>query len=81
MPILRIKLLGAAGLALSSHTVNVSPMGDLQSNADGIAQFLRGDAEHVEIKINGQLVWAGNSDQLAKEESFKQSASGFSRVG
>lgn len=81
MPILRIKLTDAAGVALSSQTVNVSPMGELQSNADGIAQFLRGDAETVEIKINGQLAWTGSSGQLTKDESFQQSASGFVRVG
>ena len=81
MPILKIKLTDAAGVALSGQTVNVSTMGELQSNADGIAQFLRGDVGPVNVNINGQLAWAGDSDELAKEETFQQGASGFARLG
>ena len=81
MPILKIKLTDAAGVALSGQTVNVSTMGELQSNADGIAQFLRGDVGPVNVNINGQLAWAGSSDVLAKEETFQQGANGFARLG
>ena len=80
MPILRIKVVDASGLAMAGQTVKVSHNGQLQSNADGIAQFLLGEPAHVDIEINGSAAWAGSSDQLAREERFQQGAAGFSRA-
>ena len=80
MPILRIKLVDAAGLALAGVAVAVSDVGELQSNADGITQFLTGGPAPVEITIHGKLAWTGDSGQLLKDEKFQQGPAGFARV-
>ena len=81
MPILRIKVVDASGLAMAGQSVKVSNNGQLQSNADGIVQFLLGESALVDIEINGLSAWAGGSDQLAREERFQQGAAGFTRAG
>ena len=80
MPILKIKLTDAAGQALPGQTVKVSSSGVLQSNAEGVSQFLTESGAPLEIEINGVSSWAGSSDQLGKEEKFQQGAAGFVRV-
>ena len=80
MPILKIKVVDASGLALAGQSVGVSGNGQLQSNADGMTQFLLGAAAPVDIEINGLLAWSGSSDQLAKEEVFQKNAGGFGRL-
>lgn len=80
MPILRIRLVDTAGAALAGQIIKISNSEDFRSNADGLAQFLLGDRELLTIYINGKSVWTGQSDQLTKEEKFRQGASGFDRV-
>ena len=80
MPILRIKLTGAAGQALAGQTVKVSGAGSLQTNDLGIAQFLLEGGVPLEIDINDAVAWSGSSADLAREEHFQQGAGGFVRV-
>jgi hypothetical protein len=80
MAILKIKLIDASGAALVNQTVKVSDAGVLQTNADGVTQFLLGDGGVIEIEIAGLSCWTGDSSKLSKEEVFQQSSSGFVRV-
>ena len=81
MAILKIKVVDASGAALAGQTVKVSGAGVLQTNADGMAQFLTENAAALDIEINGASVWAGNSADLARDEAFRADGAGFARVG
>lgn len=81
MAILKIKVVDASGAALAGQTVKVSGAGVLQTNADGMAQFLTENAAGLDIEINGASVWAGNSAGLARDEVFRADGAGFARVG
>ena len=78
---LKIKVVDASGAALAGQTVKVSGAGVLQTNADGMAQFLTENAAALDIEINGASVWAGNSGDLARDEVFRADGAGFARVG
>lgn len=80
MGILKIKLADAAGAALAGQTVKVSGAGALQSNAEGMVQFLIENGIPLEIDINGTAAWSGNSSELVKDELFKATGAGFARV-
>ena len=80
MGILRIKLADAAGAALAGQTVQVSGAGALQTNAEGIAQFLIDSNAALEIEINGKPTWSGNSALLIREELFNATGAGFTRA-
>jgi hypothetical protein len=80
MAILRVKLVSAAGQPVSGQAVKVSGCDLLQTNAEGMAQFLLdGDAD-LEIEINGAMTWAGSPSGLSRDEVFTQTASGFVRT-
>ena len=81
MALLKIKVTDAAGAVLAGQSVKVSGSDALQTNAQGLTQFLLGDETALEIAINGQPCWSGATSALAKDEVFKQSAKGFTRVG
>lgn len=80
MAILRIKVTDAAGVALAAQTVKVTGADALQTNAEGMTQFLIDSDVALDIEINGKSCWAGNSAQLAKDEQFKAAGAGFARV-
>ena len=80
MGILKIKVVDAAGAPLAGQTVKVSGIDALQTNAQGMTQFLITDVAEFDIAIGGASCWAGNSAQLAREEVFEHSADGFKRV-
>jgi hypothetical protein len=80
MALVKIKLVDAAGQAFVGQTVKVTGCGALQTNIDGKTQFLLDANVSIEVDINGTHVWAGNSDQLARDESFQQTATGFARI-
>ena len=81
MAILKIKVVDASGADLPGQTVKVSGMDALQTNEQGMAQFLLGDAASLEIAIDGKSCWSGDASALARQEVFQQSATGFARVG
>lgn len=80
MPILRIKLVSTAGQPMSGQSVKVSGCDTLQTNAEGMAQFLLGGDVDLEIEINTAVVWAGSQAQLSRDEVFTATASGFVRA-
>jgi hypothetical protein len=80
MPIVKIKVCDPTGGGLAAQTVKLSGVGELQTNAMGLAQFLTDGAAHCVLEINGAQVWAGPSDALKKEEFFTQGSSGYVRT-
>ena len=80
MAILKVKLVNASDQPLSGQTVKVTGCGELQTNAEGIAQFLMGAEVSLDIHVNGALSWSGKPAELAREELFKQNGSAFVRV-
>lgn len=80
MAILKIKVIDASGVDLAGQTVKVSGIDALQTNAQGMAQFLLGDEAVLDIAIGGQSCWSGPANTLARQEVFQQSATGFVRV-
>ena len=80
MGILKIKVVDASGADMAGLVVKLSGMDGLQTNAQGLAQFLLGDEAMLDIAINGKSCWSGNVTTLARQEVFQQSADGFSRV-
>ena len=80
MALVKIKLVDATGQALEGCTVKVTGSGALQTNADGRTQFLLENDVPMQVDINGVQAWAGNSSELARDESFQQNASGFIRI-
>ncbi len=79
MPILKIKVCHADGGAMRGLEVKVTGCGQLLTDAEGRAQFLTESNTHVAIDINGAGAWSGPADSLNREETFLQSASGFTR--
>ena len=81
MGILKVKTVDATGADLAGQTVKVSGAGELQTSAQGVAQFLIDSDALIEIEINGALAWSGNAAVLAREERFQLAGAGFTRVG
>ena len=81
MTLLKIKVIDASGAALAAQSVKVSGSDALQTNANGMTQFLLGDEAALDIAINSKSCWSGAISALAKEEVFQQSAAGFTRLG
>ena len=81
MATLKVKLVAADGQALLGQTVKVSGCGPLQTNAEGLAQFLIESDVPMEIAVNSAVAWSGNSAQLAREEVFQQVGTAFVRTG
>lgn len=80
MAILKIKVLTASGADVAGVTVKVSGIDSLQTNAQGMTQFLIEDADAFDISIAAQTVWSGPTSALARQEVFQQSGAGFARV-
>lgn len=80
MSILKIKLMDATGQPMSGQSVKASGCETLQTNALGMAQFLHDGPASLAIEINGAQVWTGNTELLAREEVFTQTATGFVRA-
>lgn len=80
MALLKIKVVDASGAALAGQSVKVSGADTLKTNGDGLTQFLIDSGTPLAIEINGVAAWSGDSGQLAKDEVFKVSGSGFTRV-
>ncbi len=80
MAILKIKVVDAAGAALASQAVKVSGSDTLKTNDAGMTQFLVDSGVPLVIEINGAAAWSGDSGQLAKDEVFQASGTGFARV-
>ncbi len=80
MGILKIKVTDASGADLAGQTVKVSGIDGLQTNAQGMAQFLLDASGAIEIAINGSACWSGDVSALARQEVFQQAGSGFTRV-
>jgi hypothetical protein len=81
MAILKIKLVAADGQALLGQTVKVSGCSPLQTNSEGLAQFLIESDVPLAIEVNSAEAWSGSSAQLAREELFQQVGTGFVRTG
>ena len=81
MAILKVKVVDAAGSDLAGQAVKVSGIDALQTNAQGMTQFLITDVSMLDIAINGESCWSGDITALAKLETFQQSGLGFVRVG
>lgn len=81
MGILKIKLVDAGGADLAGQAVKVSGIDALQSNAQGMTQFLITDEATLDIAINGVACWSGDVAALAKLETFQQSGPSFVHVG
>ncbi len=81
MGILKVKVVDASGADLAGQTVKLRGIDALQSNAQGMTQFLIEDAAASEITINGNSCWSGATSDLAKQEVFQQSGDAFVRVG
>ncbi len=80
MAILKIKVIDASGTDLPGQTVKVSGIDALQTNAQGMVQFLIENGAGFEIFINGKSCWLGDTIALAKQEIFQQSGDDFTRV-
>ena len=80
MGILKIKVIDSAGGAMADQAVKVSGAGALQTNTQGIAQFLIDDGTALDIAINDKSCWSGEKGSLAREEVFQQAADGFKRI-
>jgi hypothetical protein len=80
MGILKITVIDSTGGALADQCVKVSGAGTLQTNTQGMAQFLVNDAVALDIAVAGKSCWSGDSKLLAREEVFQQVAEGFNRV-
>ena len=80
MTILKIKVVDASGADLAGQAVKVSGVDVLQTNSQGMAQFLLGEETPLDIAINGQSCWSGDTSVLARQEVFQQSSAGFTRV-
>ena len=80
MGMLKIKVVDAAGAPLLGQTVKVTGAGALQTNAEGMTQFLIDNDVPIDIEINGKSCWAGSSTQLSREEQFKAAGASFARV-
>ena len=79
MPILKIKVCNADGVMMSGLGVKVTGCGQLLTDTEGCVQFLTESNTLVAIEINGAGAWSGPADSLHREETFLQSASGFTR--
>lgn len=80
MSMLKVKVVDAAGTALAGQTVKVSGAEALQTSAGGLTQFLIDSDVPLTIEINDVPAWSGNASQLAREELFKATGTGFARV-
>ena len=80
MAILKIKVIDASGTDMAGLAVKLSGIDGLQTNEQGMAQFLLGDEAMLDIAIGGKSSWSGNAGALARQEVFQQSADGFLRV-
>ena len=80
MGILKIKVTDAAGADLAGQAVKVSGIDVLQTNAQGMAQFLLDASGALEIAINGSACWSGDASALARQEVFQQSGTSFTRI-
>lgn len=80
MAILKISVLDGAGQAMPGQLVKVTGCDSLQTNGQGLSQFLLDDGRVLEIEIGGVPVWTGNASELARDERFQQSGAGFSRL-
>lgn len=80
MAILRIKLVSADGQPMSGQSVKVSDCDTLQTNAEGMAQFLLGAGVDLDIEVNAAVIWTGSRAQLSRDEVFTATASGFERT-
>ena len=80
MAILRVKLTSAAGQPLSGQSVKVSGCDVLQTNTEGMVQFLLAGEPALEIEINGSVDWSGSPSELSRDEVFTQTTSGFVRA-
>jgi hypothetical protein len=78
--ILKIKVVDSTGGVMAGQTVKVSGIEPLQTNTQGMAQFLISDAAAFDIAIAGKSCWSGDSTSLAREEVFQQAADGFKRA-
>jgi hypothetical protein len=80
MAILRIKLVSATGQPMSGQSVKATGCDALQTNTEGLVQFLLGGDPALEIEINGSVTWAGSRSDLSRDEVLTQTASGFVRA-
>ena len=80
MAILQIKVLDASGADLPGQTVEINGMDALQTNAQGMAQFLIGETASLDIAIGASACWSGATSALARQEVFQKTANGFSRI-
>ena len=79
MPIVRIKVCDASSQPLVGMSVALSDCGDLQTNGDGLVQFLAGESVPAKLAIGGTVVWTGNLGELTRNELFTQSGSNYTR--
>jgi hypothetical protein len=75
----RFAIKNEAGEPLTATKVMLSECGDLNTNDQGLAQFLVESSPALTLKINGVQVWAGASDELKSLETFTQSGTSFVR--
>ncbi len=77
--IVRLQFQDANGQAVSGVAVNLSGNGSLDTNADGLAQFLVDDAASLVLKVSGNTVWSGASADLQARELFRHNGTEFVR--
>ncbi len=78
--IVRFQIQDAAGQNLKGLSVKLSGNGSLDTNADGLAQFLVEDASNMTLEIQGSPVWSGSSAELQSREVYRQTDTGFART-
>jgi hypothetical protein len=75
MPILKLKVIDEQGEALAGVPVSVTDCFPLDSNADGLAQFLC--VGQVTVTIAGQVVWTGDAAQAASPQMYRRDGASF----
>jgi hypothetical protein len=75
MPIFKIKVVDEQGAGLAGVSVNVTDCFPLDTNAEGLVQFLT--AGRVTVTIAGQAVWTGDAAQAASPQLFRREGAGF----
>jgi hypothetical protein len=76
--IVKFQFHDASGQNLSGVQVKLSGNGTLQTNAEGLVQFLVDDAPALVLEANDKQIWTGGSADLTARQVFRQTDTGFS---
>jgi hypothetical protein len=78
MPLLKLSFLDASGAGVPGLSVQINGAAEaLNTNGDGMVQFLLEEQAQYTIRAAGAQVWQGDSAALQRQMSFKQAAAGF----